>query len=82
MPDGEREPSTVERIYKLVAEGWTIGQIAEILNKEMPESNEMPRWSTDVVARLRQLAPQVAKCSSPSDPCAEHEQGQEFDERG
>ena len=56
MPDGDKELTTAERIHQLVAEGWTIAQIAEILNKE-PESSEMPRWDTDVVVRLRQVDP-------------------------
>ena len=52
MPDGEKQESTVEKIFRLVVEGWTLDQIADVLNKEL-ESSEKPRWSTDVVARLR-----------------------------
>ena len=39
MPDGEKQKSTVETIFRLVVEGWTLDQIANVLNKEMPESN-------------------------------------------
>ena len=55
MPDDEKKTSTVETIYRLFAAGWTLAQIAEFLNKEIPESSETPRWTTDVVVRLRQL---------------------------
>lgn len=82
MPDGEKKPTTVERIFQLFAERWSIAQIVRILNKEMPEWSVMPRWNTDVVARSLQLGPQAAKCSQPSELHEEQSHGQEFDERG
>ena len=52
MPEGEKQESTVQTVFRLYAEGWTLNQIADVLNKEL-ESSEMPRWTTDVAARLR-----------------------------
>ena len=54
MPDGEKQKSTVETIFWLVVEGWTLDRIADVLNKDT-ESGDMPPWKTDMMVHLRQL---------------------------
>lgn len=49
MPDGEKKPTTVEMTFQLAAAGWSTAQIAEFLNKEVPESSEMPETETKPV---------------------------------
>ncbi len=52
MPDGDKEPSVVERIFQLYKEGSTVEQIVELVREEMAGSDEALRWDVSAVSRL------------------------------
>ena len=51
MPDGDKEPSVVEKIFQLYKEGLTLEQIVELVN-DMVGSDEALRWDASAVSRL------------------------------
>ena len=55
MPDGDKEPSVVERIFQLYKKGSTLDQIVELVNEEMGGSDEALRWDASQVSRLLRL---------------------------
>ena len=55
MPDGDKEPNVVERVFQLSEEGSTVDQIVELVNEEMAGSDEALRWDASTVSRLLRL---------------------------